>query len=215
MNLGEFKAFVKADLKRGSSLDALIPARAQMAARFLERNWTFQYMKVFVNVVLNPSDPNPKLVEFPHSIKSTPWLRTAKDDEYTYLKLLDPRDLLRSGTGPPSAYWRSGRANIVLDRVPDQAYVIEGQLVFYTSWPTDDEAQPWLLENGSDVVLGQTMMFFAAYLRDNAMFGLYKGLRDEGVRTMLLADQEEQWDGAGMEIGYTPFNGLVPTEERR
>jgi hypothetical protein len=45
MNLGDFQAELKAEIKRGDSYDARLPNLIRRAARWIEQNYTFQYMR--------------------------------------------------------------------------------------------------------------------------------------------------------------------------
>lgn len=212
MNLAGFHALVKEELKRGSSLDALIPTRTGLAAKFLERNYSWQYMKHTVEVYTNPNDASPRDVTMPSDLKSVRWLRAVNDaGDYVPVRRIDPRDLQRLEIGMPGGFWHSGRTVIRLDKTPDKVYVLEGEFVFYTVWPTDTDALPWLTEQAPDLLLAQTMVLFGNYLRDIGMVQQYRGMRDEALKTAYNDDAEVMYDGMDDEMAYSPKYGF-PTD---
>lgn len=210
MNLGEFHTMLSGEVKRGTSLDSIIPQRVSMAAAMLERNFTMQYMKQHVEVTLNILDAQPRLILQPADIKSIGWLRLTSTESSLYrnLKKIDPRDLAKLETGEPSAYWLSGRSQIVLDKIPDENFVVEGELKFFTDWPTDTDATPWLVIRAPDVLMAQSMVLIGNYLRDMEIIKHYRGWRDECLKTLFLSEQEIENDNLDTEMAYAPFYGF-------
>lgn len=213
MNLGELHTFVKDECKRGASLDSIIPLRVSMAASMLERNYTMQYMKQTVEITLNILDTQPRLITQPTDIKSIGWLRTidTQTNLYKKLKLINPNDLAFLDSGLPSGYWLSGRSVIVLDKIPLANYVLEGYFKFFTDWPTDTDATPWLCSRASDVLAAQTMILIGNYLRDMQIVTHYRGWRDECLKTLFNSEQEIEYDGLDTEMAYAPHYGLPDT----
>jgi hypothetical protein len=63
MNLETFHGDISGALRRGSSLDTLIPSTTRQAALWLEQNYTFRYMKRFGRVTINPTATAPERIE--------------------------------------------------------------------------------------------------------------------------------------------------------
>ena len=209
MNLGEFHTVVSSEVKRGTSLDAVIPLRVSMAVAMLERNLTMQYMRLFIEIVLIPSDTSPRLVQLPSDIKSVRFLRiTDSFGLYKELKKFDLKDQMKLTTGRPEGYTFNGRSMIMLDKTPDSAYTIEGEIKFFTAWPTDLTATPWLVTSAPDLLLAQTMVLIGNYLRDVQIVAQYRGWRDECLKTLVSSETEFEYDAMDTEMAYSPKYGI-------
>ncbi len=207
--LGDFHSTVSAEVKRGNSLDSIIPGRVKLAVQFLERNYTAQYMKTFLEVTLNPEAGEPRVVALPSEIKSVRWLKIAESEIYYDLKSITPQDMrLRPTAGMPEKFWKSGTSRLILDRVPDKAYVLEGELMLFTDWPTDTNATHYLLNRASDLLLAQTMIHLGNYLRDDQIIKQYRGARDESLRTYITSEVEGEFDGMDAQMAYSPHYGI-------
>jgi hypothetical protein len=206
---------VSDSLRRGTSLDALIPAQTKLAVQWLERNYTFLYMEVFRLLQIGADD---RIIPLPPSvaIKSIKFIRTiGTDGAYQYLKRIQPEDLLglRSATTTPAgndnvprAFFMVGVNQLVLDAVPSESY--NGEAIFreYTDWPTDTASKHPLLQMASDVLLAQTQWFMAVnVMKDLRMAEVYKVARDEGVNTLTRAEDESAYGGADNQMVYAPF----------
>lgn len=208
MNLGEFHTLVSNSLRRGTAQDSYIPSQVKLAVQWLERNYTFLYMEVFRLLQLAEGD---RTITLPTNtvVKSIKFLRLIDaDSAYIPLNMIQPHDLigLRTSSSPivPSAFYRVGMNILVLDAVPGSA--LNGEAVFYeyTDWPTANDSQHDLLNMAADLLLHQTLMMMAAFLRDPAMLQVQKLLRDEALNTMTRAEDEGQYGGAGISMAFSP-----------
>lgn len=203
MNLGQFQALVSSTCNRGTTLDARIPAQVQMAALWLERNYTFKYMERFrlLQVVTGK-----RTVALPTNglIKGFKFLRFVNTDaSYLYLNKVEAADLSgsswqqsSSGTLFPANYWIVANRTLVLGYDPTVNLNGEAMWYEYTDWPTDPASQHELLSLATDVLLAQTMLFMASFVtRDARMFQVWKQVRDEGVNTMTRAEDEVKFGG--------------------
>lgn len=204
MNLADFHSLVRLSLKRGTTLDAVIPSYTKMAAAWLERNYTFKYMEVFRLLQLIAGD---RTIEVPSNklIKDFDFIRVINETgEYSRLAKIDPKELARTETGTPTAFFVVGRGTIVFDNTPDANFSGEALFHEYSDWPTADNAEHPLFDMAPDVLLHQTLLFMAAYLRDAEMAAAYKVLRDEAVNTLTRAEDETKYGGETLSMAYIP-----------
>lgn len=204
MNLGEFHQFIADDINRGDSLTATIPVVTRMAARFIENNYTLQYMRRFVSFTMDASAAVPNCLPLPGEPKSFGFFRLIPTgaSEYHYLNKIDPRDSKIIEDGLPDAYWVDGVDNFILDRSPDVDYPSELYYAQYTTWPTADSALPWLLANAEAVMIAQTMKLMVPVAKVPVLAKSYETLGTEGIRALLIADEELQRSGASVKMRY-------------
>lgn len=192
MQLSEFYSQVSGAIRRGSSLDAVIPTYARMAARKIERNYTYKHMERFSAYTVDPDASDPRAIALPtRRIKVIHHTRIIGDDGTIYpLKQIDPQELLSIPTEMPRAYWLDGLNYIYLNSTPDKAYTIEFRWDEYTDWPLDLTAEPVLLDLMEDLMMGETMLMIAANMRDQRLQGLWNPIRQEAYTTSIEADLE-------------------------
>lgn len=212
MILGDFHEMVDLSLGRGSAVTDLIPSFTRQAVRWMERNHTFAYMQQFVLLELDVSAlDTPRYIELgPGAPKAIPFFRWVGDDGY-YAKVerISPadQDFLADATAakPPTGYWLDGIARLVLNATPTEDLSGELRLDRYTSWPVEnDDFEHWLMDYAEDVLLAQTLLGLSARLRDPKLRETYKEMRDEGLHTLLRADEELQFSGQTARMEYRP-----------
>lgn len=206
MNLGEFHTEVESCLARGSSLTAVVPGYVRRAARWLERNYTFQYMKQFLDLYIDLDVAStPRYIELgigaPKKISFLRWRLST--GEYQNLERVEPEDLTALTTGTPDGFWLDGIRRLVLNKTPDENLTGELRIDRYTPWPTQLTFQHWLLDQAEDVLLAQTLVLMAPRLRDPRMVQTYEKMRDEGLKTLLLAEDELQYGGMSDKMLFT------------
>lgn len=213
--LGDFKTLVREALKRGTSLDSYIPSRIAQAARWIERNRTYQYMKRWVSLgPLDPDGDNPHIISlYGLRVKALVALRYYDPDatdleegerKFIDVSLIEPKDRTTRKFGNPSGYWMDGVSNIVLDAIPEEALEFEGHIVQYSAWPTDDDARHWLIENAEDVLLAKTMDLFTPLIRDTALKAIYDGQLATGLTTMHNAEEDLQQENKSESMMWEP-----------
>lgn len=214
MTLGDFHDIVKAEANQGTRLDSYIPTAVRRAARFMEVNYSFLYMERFQAAELDVSGSNPKFLPFPgDTTKKINFVRYTqmagsepnRESNYVYLNRVDPIDIaVIESTGNPTAYWltgdESGSRFLVLDRVPATNLDLEIHSVEYSTWPTNLSATHWLLENAEEAMLAKTMQRLARYAEEPEWMQFYAEPFEEGLRTVLMADEEARF--AGTADGY-------------
>jgi hypothetical protein len=207
MNLGEFHAEIKASLARGDSLDAIIPGYTRRAALWMERNYTFQYMKQFLEVDIDPTlASTPRYIELgPGAPKAIPMFRwVLGDGTYMPLTKVDPLRLDALEVSTPESYWLDGTRRIILSSTPGEVLHGELRIDRYTPWPAELTFTHWLLDRAEDVMLAQTLIMMSIHLRDPRLRDNYKQMRDEGMLTLLNAEDELQYGNQDGAMEYRP-----------
>ena len=128
INLGAFRALVSSSLGRGTSLDSEIPTWIKVAVRFIERNYTFQYMRGWRLIEIDADSDNPHVISLAGiQVKKIEAFRLYETDtsidgrRFTDLNgPLEVKDRITRPTGDPSGYWLDGVSNIILDAIPDE-----------------------------------------------------------------------------------------------
>jgi hypothetical protein len=65
---------------------------------------------------------------------------------------------------------------------------MDGLFVAYSTWPTLPTATHWLIDNAEATLEAKTMQLIAPAMRDEKLLLMYKGLFDEHLRSLLLAE---------------------------
>lgn len=209
--LGEMHEMVRLSLQKGTTLDTVIPSRVRQAARWIERNRSYQYMKRIGQVSIDLSSEFPWAVEMPSSTwKSIETVRIVGSDGAYYPLTLNPNYGLQLSfeSGRPTTYTLDGTERLLFDCNPDEAYYVEIFWTQYTSWPTAESSTNWLLENAEDLLLYQTMLHMALFLRDDRMAATYLGGRDEALRTLHLEEEDRVNSNMNLNMIYTPEGGV-------
>jgi len=209
--LGEFHDMVRLTLKKGTTLDNVFPSRVRQAVRWIERNFTFQYMKRIGTVTLDLASEFPWAVETPSKTWKSIDLVRIVDGSSIYPLTMDPdyNQQLTFPTERPTRYVLDGVERIMLNSMPDKDYYIEVFWNQYTSWGVDDNFTCWLLENAEDLLLYQSMLHMALYLSDDRMASTYLAGRDEALRTLMVEAQERTATGLNdLRMGFSPEGGL-------
>lgn len=207
MNLGEFHALVSSSLNRGTSLDSSIPDKVRQAVRWIERNYTFQYMRRWVEGSIDASVATPYIIPLydlrPKAIEAFR-LIDSETSKYRDLKRIDPKERNGRGAWPPSGYWLDGVNSIILDAEPTEDQDYEIHLHQYTALPTDTDFQHWLIDNAEDLLLFTSLWYMGVSLRDDRMISAYKLLREEAMQTLHIAEQDIQHNDRDAVMHYSP-----------
>lgn len=207
--LGEFTDTIRADIRRGTSLDSLIPGFIRKGALWIERNNTLQYMRKFAEIDIDiEADEQPRYISLINTrIKSVLMLRWVGDDgQFSYLALREPQDFPVSPVGTPAGYWLDGVDRIVLSSTPSEN--LHGELVVakYTDWPTQPNSTHWLIDNAEDVLEAQAMIAFAKHARDEGAMAFWKGVFDAALPGLYAADAEMSWSNTDLAMEYYGTN---------
>lgn len=195
MKLGDFHSMISRDIRRGTSLDDMIPDFTRKGALWIERNNSFQYMRQFGEVHIDVSvDATPRYITIQNTrIKKVDMFRWNVDGTYKTLARGDPRDFDSLSEGYATHYWLDGVERIVLSATPTEDQDGELWLTRYTSWPTVLTSTNWLLDNAEDYLEAVTMLMISRHLRDATAEGRWKSARDEALLGVVAADQELEY----------------------
>lgn len=202
-SIGDFHTTVRTWLKRGTALDDTIPTAVRMAARFLERNYTFMYMKQWFEVTVEADD---RYITLPSNLfRQVNFFRFRNtENEFRTIRRINPLQQTSISEDTPSGFWRDGATRLILDAATPEELTGEVQAVVLTDWPTNLNSTHWLIDVAEDVLLAQTLMYSGFGQRDVAMYQMYKTIRDEGLQTLVQSEQEAEYSGTDDVMLYTP-----------
>ncbi len=167
-----------------------------MAARWLERNYSFKFMDrlCLTTLIKEDSEVSYNADELVKSISFFKIALANDDGDFRYLKKGDPHDFnLPDATGSPKWYWlEEGTGRIIVDPTPDKDYEATLMLRVFTDWPTDLTKENFWLTHADDVLLARTLEQLGPIVRSALLIQTYKPLREEGIRTLLLTDEENK-----------------------
>jgi hypothetical protein len=206
MNLSTFKLLVADTAKRGATLDSFIPVAIKQAVSWLERNFSYPYMKKYSTFVIDPDSAEPRALSLPNDrLKQVLLLRlVGSDGRYYNLTRVEPQEIAELLEGQPCAFWLDGVDLLWFDRTPTEEQNGEIRYVERTNWDVlEDSDTHWLLQHANDLLLYQTMLQISPYNRDPTLMTLYRPLRDEALRTTILdAEEFEQGPARSLVMKY-------------
>jgi len=203
MDLQTFHSEVSKAIARGTAYDARIPAYGRMAARYIERNYTFQYMNVMSTFDIDADAVEPRLITLPQRMKKDTLIRIVlSDGSYQALQKIDPQQQHDLITEVPSGYFLSGDDRIWLAQTPQEDYPAEIFYTRFTTWPTAADGTNWLLTNAEDVLIAQTMVYMAPLLRDPDAATLWGGMLSMCMKSLLDADYELEFSNKPAVMQY-------------
>lgn len=209
ITLAQFYAQVGYELRRGTSLDDLIPARVRQALRTIENLHTFRHQELRdtpslisgQSTVAVPSNTIFKKIDFWRIPLTSP-------GGYHYMTQIDGRDASRQDTDIPNGYWFGGTATtspfdtIYFDNIFDQTYTTQRAFSVYTTIPTDTTATPFIIQIFESALLAQTCLLFAPQMRDEKFMALQKAARDEALKTLVDTDIEARQANSQVSMEY-------------
>lgn len=215
MLLSDFKARIQAHSNKGTTLVGEIPYAIAEAVDWIESNYTLEYQKQFVSVVLPAGASSLAVSNFisglpgAKRLKAIRWLRRGRvsgaTTQWIYLPKIEPTDRVSGEASDrlPSGFWVVGGETLVFDNSQDQALALEAEISVFSDWSTvSDGSTHWLLQNASRLLLAQTMLFLAPYMREPGLRQLYQAEREEQARLLGLAQDEAQFSGTDMRMLY-------------
>ena len=201
LKLSEFHTMVSDAIGRSTSLDSVIPRRTEMAAQWLERRYTFQYMKQWKVFNVDYTATNPYIINvYDLGLKGIETIRrrtTESDGSYSFgnpLRKVKPVDRQTRPFGDPESYWLNGVSSIILNSVPDENMTFEAHIKAFTKWSKDDDNfTHWLLDNASELLLARTLMMMSVRQRDATQYQMYKSELDAEIGTFDVSEEELQY----------------------
>lgn len=189
MTLAEFHAMVSDELRRGTTLDSLIPAKVRQAVKWIEDLHTFKHMEIYDSPAIAT-----RSLAMPSGFKSMGFWRILKDDGegYRYLSKVNPRDVSKTETAMPNAYWESADDFFYMDNTPDKSYSSERTYIANTTLPTDTSQSPFFINAFEALTLHQTCLMFAPRMRDTAFEAAHLKRREELMKAAIDSDVERR-----------------------
>lgn len=212
MNLGEFKAELKAEIKRGDSYDSRLDGLIRRSARWIEQNYTFQYMRRRFEV---DSVATEATIDLPANvpIKAIEYLRFDGTDgtryEVTKGELSDAEwtpivdrygERWGATVSIPTLFYLDGTDSLVFNRAFPEAMTGQGIMARYTDFPKDANQTHWLLINAEGLLLRQALVEFMVSERDDRGFQAISAKRAEDVKALLDADYHTRWVGQDVQL---------------
>jgi hypothetical protein len=214
LSYSDFKAELKLGIKRGDSYDGRLDGLVRRAVRWIEQNYTFQYMRKRVKLESQVGD---EVIPLPTNvaIKGLEYLRFVANDgtviECIKGELSDPEIQWGNGiTGDRTAIWDSGArfpshfyldgvTHLVFDKAFTEVMLGEGIMTVYSDFPLGPTATHWLISNAEGLLLRQSMIEFMTAERDDRGFQAMVQKRQEDVQVAIAADYDTRY--AGSELG--------------
>lgn len=209
--LAEFYSEVSATIARGSFLDSRLPTWLRQALLLHERNNTFNYMRSFYYVVPEPNQSSFALnfdeLTPPRRMKAPEFLGLVGEDG-----VVSPLSKLSGrGSGGQNSL---GGWSLLGGKIEFSGPVLgsPGLLLrasFYSDLPSSTSESPSFLQFAEDLYKWQVLM--TANARDKLQVAIWQGLRDEALRTVLVAsDEEEKETDTFMEYRGGSSGNLIP-----
>lgn len=170
-----------------------------MAARWLERNYTFQYMRQIREISVDSSATYPYIVSlYDLQVKKIESIRrrtTGSDGSISFgprLSKVRPEDRSTRPSGEPESYWLNGVSSIILNSVPDEDMVFEGNFVLFTKWGTASNFTHWLIDQATQLLLCRSLMALMPRTRDPALYNAHKAEFDLELQSFNVAEEDLQ-----------------------
>ena len=208
MVLQDIHDAVRLGLARGTAFDGAIPKQVALAAAELEQNKSYQYMEQFGEFTVDSTGDEPYVISLPDkqivNVKEIKLLRfLAEDGTFFPLQRIDPEQMINRLTGIPDRYWLQGDNYIVLNKTPSQDLSYNLHYAAFTIWPNKDDATNWLIQNGTQALIQQTLFNFASLTRDIENAGLYAAQLDRALNTLNRADDELKYNDRDLVMNPT------------
>jgi len=208
MTLASFHTEVSLALRRGNSVDALIPGWAEDAALWLEQNYSFSYMERTQEAEVVAGDVDSNRIPLTQRFKALDFVRLVSrqdSDVFGYLKKIDAREISSIDAGDPTYYWLS-EDDIWMDARPRSNIYVQVRGVFYTDWPEDDDETPTLLRYYKNLLKAQTLIEASIDLKDDRMLQAYNMKFERALQAVLVAEEErKRRGGTSKAMQYSPL----------
>lgn len=198
-------ATAKDDVNNATELDAMCRSAINNSILWLERNYTFKYMEGTQAFTLQ-ARTYPPAYRLPKNPKSFNWVRVPEKStldesrDYREISRVDARDLNSVAIGEPKYWWLDGVDFMVFDAIADSDVPVEVNYNKYTG-NLEDTDDHWLFSFAPDVIIARAMQFLAPYLREPEILQLYRTSLDDGLKALVLADEELRNTGQLVQMG--------------
>lgn len=199
-DLKTFHETISGIINRGTKFDADILVQTRNAAKWLENNYSYAYMRTLFFLDLPETEQE---VRLPERIKSIEWFRipfteSNGDVTHTYLIGGDAEQVTSIVTARPVGYYHEqDTSTLKLNTKPDSDYAAELLYYRYTDWPVDvvpfaSTKNPWLVEFGETILMPLVMIYMSPIIRSPALRAEYTPLLETGLATNIGAEEERE-----------------------
>lgn len=219
--LSEFHTLVSDGLGRGTSLDSVIPARVKMAVNWIEKNYTFQYMKEWMTFPVLAAAAYPYIVSLanirPKKFELIRRRTTDSDGNIQFgrpLRKVNPADRESRPAGEPESYWLNGVNSIIFNSVPDEDMDFEAHVVRFTDWGSSSNFTHWLLDNATELLLAKSLQLMTVRTRDPGLYDMYEKELQKEIQAFNVAEEDLQTGDPVIAIWEPPEDATMDTSLR-
>lgn len=183
------KVLIKNQLNRGTIYDAVMDSYIKIAGKFLEKNYTFQYMRSYSTVA---GTSGVRTLSMPTAfVKSFDMLRYATTaGKYVQMHQVHPTEVTENLSADPGYFWLDGRDTLYLDNTPARDITFELNLVELSDWANiSDATTNWLLDVGQDCMLWHVLSDLAIADRDATLMQMAQAKFAPAINTLLGLDE--------------------------
>lgn len=189
-------SFVRGEVNRGNTADAVIPTKILQAIQFVERNGNYKYMEKLqeFDLFANASFEAPYILV--DNLKEIRFIRIVDigldgAGSYKYLVKKESRDLLGISIGTPCLYSLEGSGHVWFNAIPQTALDMHIGFYQYTGTLAIDQTC-WLFDNALDVIIAKTMQLMAPWMRQPQLAIAYQPMLETGLKTLIKATEDER-----------------------
>lgn len=190
-------SFVRGEVNRGATADAVIPTKILQSVQFIERNANYKYMEKLQKFDLFAD----ATLEAPYilvdNLKEIRFIRTVDigldgAGKFCYLtSLYSHSDMRTLSIGNPSSYFLEGSEHVWFDAIPSEALDMHIGFYQYTGTLAIDQTC-WLFNNALDVVIAKTMQLMAPWMRQPGLAVDYQPMLETGMKTLIKATEDQK-----------------------
>jgi hypothetical protein len=221
MTLTEFYDDLRTVIARGTAVDTSLPIWSRSALRFLEREMTFDYMKVTFFLLLRPGE---KFFDFHAQVPPVPLKRIealgyfGQDGGMIPLARINVKSIGRNIAVIPNGYRQAGTRIYFEGAVnppgittATTAYPLILHTSLFTEWPTLGTSTHPILAIADDLLKHQVMLQSVTSVRKQEEMTGWKVLRDEAIGSVRrFQDENELEDKAQMDYWGGTTGRLFP-----
>ncbi|PYS90910.1 MAG: hypothetical protein DMF62_03660 [Acidobacteria bacterium] len=206
MTVAEFYDDLRTVIARGTAVDTSIPIWSRSALRFLEREITFDYMKVSFFLL---QEPGSKFFDFGAEDPPIPLKRIealgyfGQDGGMIPLSRINVNSIGRNISVIPNGYRQAGTRIFFEGAVSPPgitetttAYPLMLHTSLFTEWPTVGSQTHPILDIADDLIKHQVLLQSVTSVRKQEEMAGWKLLRDEAIGSVRRLQDENELEGS-------------------
>lgn len=203
MTLAEFKAELRAFLKRGTELDDRLDAFVRRGIQFIEQNYSLFYMEKTL-AVSSTAGTDVITLTLPAGtrLKSLKGIRFSTTEGILNVNKIEFNSIERLSTYKgyfPSQFWVDGDGVVRFNGVPSQVLSGYAQVSLYSAYPSEGSSH-WLIDNAEGLLLGAAALEAAEDQRNEQITPFAQNKFDRNIKVMLQADYEARYTGQDIQL---------------